>query len=54
MQQLEHEYQAKMRADKLRPTAGLEERMAAYRQELEEQAKAEVQRQVGGMGQTLV
>jgi hypothetical protein len=46
MQQLDHEYHAKSTADKLRPSAGLEERLAGYRQEIEAQAKAEVQRQV--------
>lgn len=46
MKQLEDEYAAKMRAERLRPQAGMEERMALYRQEIEEQSKTEVTRQV--------
>ncbi len=40
-------FQAKLRAARMAPHAGLEERMALYRQEIEEQASAEVARQVG-------
>lgn len=45
--QLENGYGSRLRAEQLRPTAGLEERLALYRQDIEEQAKAEVNRQVG-------
>ncbi|KAG2494257.1 hypothetical protein HYH03_007612 [Edaphochlamys debaryana] len=46
LKQLEDEYQAKLRDARLSPNAGLEERLAIYRQEIEEQAAAEVARQV--------
>ena len=46
LQQLELEFAARQRAERMRPLQGLEERMAHYRQEIEEQAKAEVHRQV--------
>lgn len=48
LQQLEAEFAARLRAERMRPAQGVEERMAMYRQEIDEQAKAEVQRQVGG------
>ncbi len=47
MKQLEDEYVAKMRAARMGPNAGLEERLAIYRAEIEEQAAAEVARQAG-------
>lgn len=47
MKQLEDEYAAKMRAARIGPNAGLEERLAIYRAEIEEQAAAEVARQAG-------
>ncbi|GFR48611.1 hypothetical protein Agub_g10522 [Astrephomene gubernaculifera] len=46
MQQLDQEYQARLRSARVAPGAGLEERLALYRQEVEEQAAAEVARQV--------
>ncbi|KAG2450805.1 hypothetical protein HYH02_004642 [Chlamydomonas schloesseri] len=46
MKQLEDEYQARLRNARLSPNAGVEERLAIYRQEVEEQAAAEVARQV--------
>ncbi|KXZ50853.1 hypothetical protein GPECTOR_14g105 [Gonium pectorale] len=46
MKQLEDEYQARLRAARMAPGAGMEERLALYRQEIEEQAAAEVARQV--------
>ncbi|PNH04643.1 Oral-facial-digital syndrome 1 [Tetrabaena socialis] len=46
MKQLEDEYQARLRSSRMAPGAGVEERMALYRQEIEEQAAAEVARQV--------
>lgn len=46
IQQLEAEFAARLRADRMRPVQGMEERMALYRQEIEEQAKADVERQV--------
>lgn len=46
LQQLEDEYAAKLRAERMRPGQGVEERMAIYRQEIEDQARAEVARQV--------
>eukprot|EP00967_Tisochrysis_lutea_P140996 scaffold258393_cov26-Tisochrysis_lutea.AAC.1 len=48
LQQLESEYAARLRAERMRPVQGMEERMAMYRQEIEEQARADVQRQVCG------
>ncbi|EFJ49212.1 basal body protein [Volvox carteri f. nagariensis] len=46
MMQLENEYQSRLREARMGPGAGLEERLALYRQEIEEQAEAEVARQV--------
>jgi hypothetical protein len=46
MMQLENEYQARLREARMAPGVGMEERMALYRQEIEEQAAAEVARQV--------
>ncbi|PNW70050.1 hypothetical protein CHLRE_17g703600v5 [Chlamydomonas reinhardtii] len=46
MKQLEDEYQSRLRNARLSPNAGIEERLALYRQEIEEQAAAEVARQV--------
>lgn len=48
--QLDNEYQARLRGARMAPGAGVEERMALYRQEVEEQAAAEVARQVGRTG----
>ncbi|GIL76032.1 hypothetical protein Vretimale_5680 [Volvox reticuliferus] len=46
MMQLENEYQSRLREARMAPGAGLEERLALYRQEIEEQAAVEVARQV--------
>ncbi|GLC50250.1 oxidative DNA demethylase [Pleodorina starrii] len=46
MAQLEQQYQARLRDARMAPGAGMEERLALYRQEIEEQAAAEVARQV--------
>ncbi|KAL6750649.1 hypothetical protein V8C86DRAFT_789390 [Haematococcus lacustris] len=46
MQQLEDSYSAKIRAERMQPAQGLEQHLALYRAEIEEQGRAEVARQV--------
>lgn len=46
MRQVEESHAARARSQQLYPTQGAEERMAFFRQEVEEQARAEIARQV--------
>lgn len=46
MRQVEESHAARARSQQLHPTQGAEERMACFRQEVEEQARAEIIRQV--------